>query len=237
MAGGLKPVNESAWQSYTRLFEMLPLVQQRISDRKRRLFAIACCRRLFDLFTDDRSRRTLEVAERYAEGLVTEEERLFAEDAALEAHVDVRKSRMSSEPVVPWSRQAELITHAAVLVVSVGTFYAEDAADYARLALAAAGSGWKMEEDEEIEQCRLLREVYGPISPVSVDPAWLAANDHTVMKMAQWICDKQAFDDLPFLGDALEDAGCTETAILEHCRQNSAHVRGCWVVDLLLGNT
>ena len=64
-------------------------------------------------------------------------ERLFAETAAFEAHYDVRKSRFSSEPVVAWSRQAELITHAAVMVVSVGSFYAEDAADYARLCSAA----------------------------------------------------------------------------------------------------
>ena len=44
-----------------------------------------------------------------------------------------------------------------------------------------------------------------------------------------------AFHDLPILADALEDAGCTDGAILSHCRSGLEHVRGCWVIDLLLG--
>ena len=40
---------------------------------------------------------------------------------------------------------------------------------------------------------------------------------------------------LAVLGDALEDAGCTDADILKHCRGSGPHVRGCWVVDLLLG--
>ena len=40
---------------------------------------------------------------------------------------------------------------------------------------------------------------------------------------------------MPILADALEDAGCTNQDILNHCRGGGEHVRGCWVVDLLLG--
>jgi hypothetical protein len=228
-------VNDRAWRSRTRLFELLPLVAERIGDRKRRLFAVACCRRLAHLFGDERSRRAVDVAERYADGLASEQERLFTENNAFEAHFDVRESRLSATPVVCWSRSSELITQAALLAVSVGTFYAEDAADYSRLALAASGVAWRRDEEEELAQCRLLREIVGPLSPPTVDPLWLSANDRAAVQLAQWIYDKQAFDDLPILADALEDAGCNETDILDHCRQGGEHVRGCWVLDMVLG--
>ena len=67
--------------------------------------------------------------------------------------------------------------------------------------------------------------------------AWLAWNDGTIRKMAQVIYGDRAFDRLPLLADALEDAGCTDADILGHCRTPGEHVRGCWVVDLLLGKS
>ena len=70
------------------------------------------------------------------------------------------------------------------------------------------------------------------------DVSWLAWNDGTVVKLAQAIYDDRAFDRLPILADALEDAGCQDADILGHCRQQGAvHVRGCWVVDLLTGRS
>jgi hypothetical protein len=66
---------------------------------------------------------------------------------------------------------------------------------------------------------------------------WLAWNENTVPRLAQTIYDERAFDRLPILADALEEAGCTDTAILDHCRQPGEHYRGCWAVDLLLGKS
>ena len=60
-------------------------------------------------------------------------------------------------------------------------------------------------------------------------------NDGTVRKLAQAIYDDRRFADLPILADALEEAGCADAAILAHCRGGGEYVRGCWVVDLLLG--
>jgi hypothetical protein len=65
-----------------------------------------------------------------------------------------------------------------------------------------------------------------------MSPAWRTAN---VTALAQAIYDERAFDRLPSLADALEDAGCDNQDILQHCRSGGEHVRGCWVVDLLLG--
>jgi hypothetical protein len=80
----------------------------------------------------------------------------------------------------------------------------------------------------------LRKELEDKIPPfnLSLNPCWLTL---TVRQLAQAIYDDRAFDRLPILADALEDAGCDNADILNHCRQPGEHVRGCWVVDLLLG--
>lgn len=90
-------------------------------------------------------------------------------------------------------------------------------------------------QPEQRAQCNILRDIFGnPFRPVTLDAAWLAWNNGTVVKLAQAIYDERAFDHLPILADALEDAGCHHEDILTHCRGTGPHVRGCWVVDLLL---
>jgi hypothetical protein len=84
-------------------------------------------------------------------------------------------------------------------------------------------------------QCEFVRDIFNPFHPVSINAAWLTWNDGTVQKIAQAIYDDRAFDRLPILADALEEAGCTDADILNHCRQPVEHVRGCWVVDRILG--
>jgi hypothetical protein len=78
------------------------------------------------------------------------------------------------------------------------------------------------------EATQAFREVAGEML---IQPAWLTA---TVVGVALSI-RAGAFDRLPILADALEDAGCTNADILNHCRQPGEHVRGCWAVDLVLG--
>jgi hypothetical protein len=72
----------------------------------------------------------------------------------------------------------------------------------------------------------------GPAFSIAINSAWLSSS---VVSLAQAIYDDRTFDRLPILADALEDAGCTNQDILNHCRQPGEHCRGCWVVDLLLG--
>jgi hypothetical protein len=81
-----------------------------------------------------------------------------------------------------------------------------------------------------------LRELFGnPFRPVSLAPAVLAWQGGTVRKFAESIYDEPAFERLPVLADALEDAGCRDEALVRHCRVEGPHVRGCWAVDLILG--
>ena len=83
-------------------------------------------------------------------------------------------------------------------------------------------------------QPRLLRDIFGnPFRPPACDPAWLTSD---VLALARGIYDDKAFDRMPILADALQDAGCDSDALLTHLRDPDAtHVRGCWVLDLLLG--
>jgi hypothetical protein len=74
-------------------------------------------------------------------------------------------------------------------------------------------------------------------SLISLEPDWLTWNDGTVYKIALGIYEDDAFERMPILADALEDAGCDNADILAHCRGDGPHVRGCWVVDLLLGKS
>jgi hypothetical protein len=83
------------------------------------------------------------------------------------------------------------------------------------------------------ETCGLLREVFSnPLRSPTPAPSWLTP---TVIALATGIYADRAFDRMPILADALEDAGCEDANILSHCRGDGAHVRGCWVIDLLLG--
>ena len=88
------------------------------------------------------------------------------------------------------------------------------------------------------DDAELIREIYGnPFSLPFVDPAWLTWGDATIVKIAQTIYAGRRFDAMPILADALEEAGCSDAAILTHCREKREHVRGCWVLDLLLGKS
>jgi len=81
----------------------------------------------------------------------------------------------------------------------------------------------------------VLRDVFTPFRAEIVERSWLMWNDGTITNIAHAIYDGRVFDRLPILADALEDAGCDNADILNHCRQPGVHVRGCWVIDLILG--
>ena len=79
----------------------------------------------------------------------------------------------------------------------------------------------------------MIRDIFGnPFRPIVANPAWLTP---TAVAIATAIYADRAFEQMPILADALEEAGCTNADVLLHCRSGGPHVRGCWVVDLLLG--
>jgi hypothetical protein len=95
---------------------------------------------------------------------------------------------------------------------------------------------WQVAKESGVttaQRANRLRCIFGnPFRPAALDPSWLT---ETVVALATGIYQERAFDRMPILADALEDAGCDNADILNHCRQPGEHVRGCWVVDLLTG--
>jgi hypothetical protein len=93
--------------------------------------------------------------------------------------------------------------------------------------------------------CDIIRDVFGnPFHPVACDPAWLVWNDGAIPKIAQALYHERQFPigrldvgQMAILADGLEDAGCTDSSILEHLRGPGPHVRGCHILDTLLGKS
>ena len=68
--------------------------------------------------------------------------------------------------------------------------------------------------------------------PVTFSPEW---KTDTALSLARQMYESRDFSPMPILADALQDAGCDNEDVLSHCRGPGPHVRGCWVVDLVLG--
>lgn len=222
-------MSEAEWLACTDPTPMLEFVrtQRTASERKLRLFAAACCRRAFNLLIDKYSRKALTIAERYADGEVTAEKLGFAwGDARRAAQVAHRQERETAEASAMWA--VSLLCEADI------------GRALTAVALVARCEAFPIEQgpldEAQRQQSLLLRDIVSnPFCPVTLDSAWSRWQDDTIPKLAQVIYDERAFDRLPVLADALKEAGCTDADILAHCRGPGPHVRGCWVVDLLLG--
>ena len=198
-------------------WEGLSYPQARASDRKLRLFAVACCHRLRPLLQDVRSLRAVAVAAWLADGTAEPDE--------------VERAREGAHDVELWVED-DVPTRAAM----AACYTLEPAARAAARGCAYwAGMGSDGVEDPAVreEQAILLRDVIGdPFAPVVFVSEWKTEN---VVGLAQGIYDDHAFDRVPVLADALDDAGCADPDILDHCRGSGHHARGCWVVDAVLG--
>jgi len=198
----------------------------KIGRRKLRLFGCACCRLLWDHLWDDRLRRAVEVAELFAEGRATKQD-LETIGAAVQA---ITRSG-SLMPDAPGARQST----AASMIHGLTRPEAFSAAFYMTCyALPLAGyCGDERTANGRI--CALLRDAFGnPFSKVNFDGHW---RTDTAVSLARTMYESRDFLAMPILADALQDAGCDNEDILHHCRDaKGVHVRGCWVVDLVLAN-
>lgn len=203
---GLDAMTEKEWLGGKRPRDMLELVRDKSSDRKLRLFVCGFLRTFLHRYNDELSQSALEKSERFADGLVTAEEL-----EALKREVKAA-AKMGNEA-------------AYLAVISAGAN-----------ATWAAGQlfGHITTESDRRSKVQLLHDLWGPLPfrRLSIDPSWLTPK---VVKLAQSIYNDRAFDRMPVLADALEEAGCHDTDIIGHCRGPGPHVLGCWVLDLILG--
>jgi hypothetical protein len=219
-------VTEAEWLACTDPEKMLESLLGKASDRKLRLFAVACCWLSWGFIADDRNRRAVELAECLADGAA--------------AGRDLRRVRASTRDGTAWCTIMGSASEAALHAARSG---AGDAARSAARDKAWAGreardSAWRLTRAAaRLTQAGVLRCIFGnPFRPSPPPPPTvLVWGDATVPKLAQGIYDERAFDRLPILADALEEAGCTNADILGHLRGPGPHYRGCWAVDLLLG--
>jgi hypothetical protein len=229
---------------------MLYHLQSAVSERKGRLFAVACLRRIWALVTDPRSRRIVEVVERHIERKASDDEWAAASQAASEAWGD--SSRLLHPqfygipdcPLTATERTAAEALNAttnAAHTIGRGGIHAVPGHEgralshsVARETARAVNSDYQ-QSPERARQADLLRCIFGnPFRPVALDRAWLTS---TVTALASQMYESRDFGAMPILADALQDAGCENDDVLSHCRNPGPHARGCWVVDLVLGKS
>jgi hypothetical protein len=217
-------------------------------DRQLRWFALACGRLLWPLLTDPRSRAAVEIAEQHqmsgveedrireaAEGATEAGSRLFAERAR--RMLDGTSEPPESAAYFIWQLLAPTTTPMGVARQALELF-GVSLRPSSLIPRFARGSGIGKDDLSIAPKpwlCRALRCIFGnPCRTTVVDPTWLHDHDGRVPKLAHALREELAFERMPILGDALEDAGCTDTEMLAHCREPGEHCRGCYVLDLIL---
>lgn len=230
-------MTEQEWLARTDWRELFDFIEGKVSDRKLRLFAVACCKTAWLLLGED-SRKAVEIAENFADGLATGKElqavrKLFLATESDQV-VDIWHGRRYrhdfgghvADENASWAARSALRESADL--VAWHAIKAEKGSDFTDVEFSATLYA------EMKARRRLLHDVVGPLPFQSgcVDPH--LATD-TLIAAAETIYQERRFADMPSLADALEEAGCIDTTILAHCRQQQEHVRGCWVVDLILG--
>jgi hypothetical protein len=238
-------MTEADWLACEDPTPMLAFLQGKVTDRKLRLFAVACWRRAPHLLKSKHQQRAIEVAERYADGLASLPELAAVRGAALGVAAG-RGSTAASEAVsaVPLHTRAIAAASAADPaernVRIAGILF--DPSVWTAAQHAAADAAGK---EQSRAQAGLLRDIFGSLAfrPVNIHRDVLAWNDGTVRRIAEGLYEDRKLPEgtldtgrLAILADALLDAGCDDEEVLAHCREQEAvHTRGCWVLDLLLG--
>ncbi len=197
----------------------------RLSDRKLRLFACACCRAVWHLLTDERSRKAVEVAERYVDGEATavelkeaDTEATYVPDGPLDTALFVADR--------DWDWLGNHLEQA--------TLYGVLPDKQAALLREIVGNPWKPVTlpRPDCDECRNTRRLQMDQIPCPYCLCnWLTP---PVLALARSAYDSRDFTALPVLWDALSEAGCQDEQIRRHCAE-PLHCRGCWLIDCLLG--
>jgi hypothetical protein len=226
-------MTEAEWLACTDPRRMLDYVEvyhrvarTRNGRRKLRLFACACCRRLWHLPDNEHGKPVVEVLERFADGLVGWDDVLGA--------IEAEKAAMAALEL-GWAKEWRRV-RLWQAVERAARYRPQDATDKHSLFLYRylGGNG----DEGPGALCCLIREVFGnPFRPASLDPVWLAWHGGLLVSMARRMYESRDFTDMPVLADAVEEAGCTDADILGHLRGPGPHVRGCWPIDLCLGKS
>lgn len=213
-------MTEAEWLACDRPGPMLEFLRGRATDRQLRLFAYACCRSVLPFIPPGPCREAVEVALRHADGESTADELAAARAAAI-----ALAERAGPNRAAAWAA----CEAAAPSAIRAARAAAEEAREQVRRA------GERVAEEEARAQAGFLRDIIGnpfrPVAPASVQ--WLAGVT-AVRDAAEEVYAGGPQENLLLLADELERGGCADSGVLDHCRGPGPHVRGCWVIDLLL---
>lgn len=196
-----------------------------VSERRLRLVSCACSRRFWKLITDKRGQQAVDGTERYVEGQISAAELESLSLAARKSWEEVHNDffRKSEGP----------LSAAAMAVYTSSPHFDMNVLSNAMGAAVEAFPKRARKKVEKRSQALLLRDIFGnPFRSVIFSPKW---RTDTAVALAQHMYDSRDFGAMPILADALQDAGCDSENVLNHCRGPGPHVRGCWVVDAVLG--
>lgn len=206
-------MTEREWLTCTEADRMLDFLGGEASERKLRLLTCANFRRLGDYLPGDRAREAAEIMERHADGLAREDEYYLACSFAKMA---AEQALYADYPYLDLVWSFMRAVRGSLETWRFGTT-----------------CGFPSKEHDRSCAADLVREVScHPCRRGVMNPAWLTPDAWT---LAGHIYHDRAFACLPELADTLEAAGCSEPAVLEHCRGAGLHVAGCWVLDMVLG--
>jgi hypothetical protein len=208
-------MTEAEWLACANPDVMLDYLEKSASERKLRLYGCACCRRIVQLLTDERSRAALEIAQRFADGLASREELAEAHQAAVAT-------------IWTCSGAARDIAQVAAWVSAPHSWDAADATGrVSAKVLAVAADDPALLEIERGEQAHLLREIIGnPFMAPLPRPQF--PDELVALAKAMYA----GADRRSALHAALMQAGHTDLA--GHF-QSAGHPKGCWTLDLILG--
>lgn len=226
-------MNAQQWLACTDLLTLLRFLEPTFHGRKARLFAVACCRRLMDVIAADRAGSlVVELAEQHADLAAPIEELARARHSFLYFTSTVR---LDVRHALAHAAQVEHLQCFDVNTIATLLAHSRNPTTV-HLSLAPSVAETRI-------QCALLRDIAGnPFQPATLDADWLAWGTGKLVTLAHAAYQERALPSgeldgrhLAVLADALEEAGCTNHDIVAHLRSPGPHVRGCWVVDLLLG--
>ena len=237
-------MTEEEWLRYEDPEPMIEVLDRASSAtrRKSRLLSCAACFRLGQLIIFPQSQFAVQVAEKWVDGEATDEQlweawlaaspaQLFAEPR----HTDIPEYSAAMAAVKTASPKPNG-HHNLPPIWSALSVMEEVIEAVGRSAAGLSSADWTQDVAtvrEASELAAILRDIFGnPFRPVAFDPAWRTS---TAVALAEGMYDRRDFGAIPILADALQDAGCEDEQILSHCRGDGPHVRGCWVVDLVLG--
>ncbi|WP_238602657.1 hypothetical protein [Fimbriiglobus ruber] len=229
-------MTEDEWLSCPDAVRSLPFVQPLANERQLRLLAAAFCRDMWPLLVDERSRAAVEALEALADGEIDFEKFVtYSEPARLASY----QLTVQTRPVKWVQDEARVSASVAVACSAWPHFFGVGTVIlHASRTMKKWSRSFHLSRHNQVQACRkrqhqLLADLFGnPFHPVEVDSAWLTS---TVVSLADGLYRDRAFDRLPILADALQDAGCDNESVLTHCRSDGPHFRGCWVVDLVTG--